>query len=100
MHDARKVVQEGTPALRILVPVRCSVNVALGAVGPEDGPDLLCLPPLVGGLPPWQRPVQLHTQHAHQTREPIITAGTFHNPMQLVFTAIAQTPDLQVTSTQ
>lgn len=42
------------PALRVLVPIRCSVDVALGAVGPEDGAHLLRLPTLIGGLPPWQ----------------------------------------------
>ena len=41
------------PALWVLVPVRGSVDIALGAVGPEDGPHLLSLPPLVGWLPPW-----------------------------------------------
>ena len=65
-HDAVKVVQRSTPALWVLVPVRGSVDVALGAVGPEDGPHLLRLSPLISRLPPWQRPIQLHTQHARQ----------------------------------
>ena len=42
------------PALWVLVPVRGPVHVALGAVGPEDGPHLLRLALLIGGLPPGQ----------------------------------------------
>ncbi len=82
-----KVVKRSTPALGVFVPVRGSVDVALGAVGPEDGPDLLCFPPLIGGLPPWQRPVQLHTQDTHQMWVPEIIAGTLN-------TAATQTPYL------